>query len=87
MRCFDGDWTTAGGANLGVGIAPTGITDFPGFQWNKVMPLNSGGGRFSVDYTRIGAFTAGQTLRLYVYQDSGASQDIYSAAMQIWRIA
>lgn len=86
VRTRDSTWTTTGGANLGTGIHTSNV-DFAGFQWNKIMPLNVGSGRCTVDYTRIAVFNQGDQLRLYAFQDSGASQDLYSAAMQIWRIA
>lgn len=85
VRVLDGNWTVAGGANLAMGVHTSEI-DGAWVQWNKVMPLNSGGGRASFDYTRPAMFTANDQLRLYAYQDSGATRKLYSGAMQIWRI-
>lgn len=74
------------GTGIGIGIG-TSEVDFPGFQWNKWMWMSgAGGNRLSLDYTRLCAATLNDPMRLYVYSDLGGQFDIYSAAMQIWRI-
>lgn len=88
VRTRDNAWTNASGDNLGVGVKPsTAATADPSFQWNKVLTTAAGGGRYSADYTRVASYNSGDQLELYVYQDSGASKDLYSAALQIYRVA
>jgi hypothetical protein len=80
VRLQDGIGTSF---NFGLGI---GLTEGDGswFQWNKYF--TGAGGRCAFDYTRIAGFTAGQQVRLYCFQDSGATQNVTRAAMQIWRM-
>jgi hypothetical protein len=72
-------------SNLGIGIHTSNI-DGAWLQWNKIMPLNTGGGRLSCDYTRIAPFNGGDQLRLYCFQDSGGNMNITALSVQIWRI-
>jgi hypothetical protein len=80
VRLADGIGTSF---NFGLGI---GLTEGDGswFQWNKYF--TGAGGRCAFDYTRIAGFSAGQQVRLYCFQDSGATQNVTRAAMQIWRM-
>lgn len=87
VRTRDNAWTNASGDNLGIGVRATYETNAgPSFQWNKVLTTAAGGGRYSADFTRVAAYNANDTLELYAYQDSGASKDLYSAALQIYRV-
>jgi hypothetical protein len=72
-------------SNLGIGIHTSNV-DGAWVQWNKIMPLNTGGGRLSCDYTRIAPFNSGDQLRLYCFQDSGGNMNITAMSVQIWRI-
>lgn len=69
--------------NLGLGIGDT-EADGAHLQWNKYF--TGAGGRCAFDYTRIAACTAGQGLRLYAFQDSGATQNVTRVGLQIFRI-
>jgi len=69
--------------NLGIGIGDT-AADGAHVQWNKYF--TGAGGRCSFDYTRICGLNAGQGVFLYCFHDSGVTQNITRAALQIWRI-
>lgn len=90
VRIVDGQFAKAtwpDGSGIGLGVHTSNI-DGSWFQWNKVNMNGVGGSRFSMDYTRIGSFVAGNQLRLYTFSDSGAAQfNTTTHAMQIFRIA
>ena len=50
------------------------------------MPLNTGGGRLSVDYTRVASFAVNSQLRLYCFQDSGGNMALTAIGLSVWRI-
>lgn len=81
VRLADGIGTSF---NLALGIGVT-EADGPWVQWNKYF--TGAGGRCAFDYTRFAGFSAGAQLRLYTFQDSGATQNITRAALQIWRMS
>lgn len=72
-------------ANLGIGFHTSEVDGY-WFQWNKIMPLNTGGSRLSVDYTRVASYTAGWQSRLYCFQDSGSPMAITAINLSVWRI-
>lgn len=90
VRIIDSQFAKAtwpDGTGIGLGVHTSNI-DGPWFQWNKVNMNGVGGNRYSMDYTRIGSFVAGNQLRLYLFSDSGASQfNTTTHAMQIFRLA
>jgi hypothetical protein len=78
-------WPT--GTGLGIGVHTSEI-DGTWFQWNKIQNMaGAGGGRCSLDYTRIASFNASDQLRLYTFSDSGVSINYTTAALVIFRIA
>lgn len=87
VRTRDNQWNNVSGDNLGIGIrAQWEPNAGPSFKWDKVQTTAAGGGRFTTDHYRVAQFSAGDTLQLYAYQDSGSTRDLYSAAMQIYRV-
>ena len=89
VRCRDNQWNNVNGDNLGIGIRANweaNADPATSFKWDKVQTLAAGGGRFTTDHYRVGRFSAGDQLQLYAYQDSGATRDLYSASMQIYRV-
>ena len=89
VRCRDNQWNNVNGDNLGIGIRANweaNADPTTSFKWDKIQTLAAGGGRYTVDHSRIAQFYAGNTLQLYAYQDSGVTRDLYSASMQIYRV-
>lgn len=87
IRTRDNQWNNVNGDNLGFGIRAQWEPDAgPSFKWDKVQTTALGGGRFTTDHYRVAQFSGGDQLRLYAYQDSGSTRDLYSAAMQIYRV-
>jgi hypothetical protein len=80
VRLHEGFGTST---NVGIGIH-TSNDDGYWFQWNKYV--SGGGGRCSLDYTRIASFPQGAPLRLYAWQESGFTMNVTRASMQIFRI-
>lgn len=80
VRIKDGFATTC---NFGVGIHTSNV-DGAHFQWNKYF--TGAGGRCAFSYLRSASFSAGNQLRLFVWQDSGGNMDLSRVALAIWRI-
>lgn len=73
----------AGSTQFGMGVH-TSNADGAWFQWQTVP---SGGARYTANYQRLAYFTAGDSLRLFVYVVSGAATQTFQAgAMNILRV-
>lgn len=80
VRVTDGFGTAT---SVGIGWHTSEIDGY-WFQWNKYV--TGAGNRCSLDYTRIASWSAGNQLRLYMYQDSTFNMDITAINLSVWRI-
>lgn len=70
--------------NVGMGISLSNSTNSNVIMWHKYV--TGGGIRATFGYHRMAFFTAGDSLRMYCYQDSGFMLPLVSAGMQLWQV-